>query len=221
MIEDRTRIVRGNSHWDSPSDIVGACASQYHRDLWEDQDIHVEVWIEKDALVGVVDEICRQWDVSFFSCRGYVSQSAMYRAAQRIVATDKPCIIFHFGDHDPSGIDMTRDIAERLDLLSDGADIRVERVALTMDQIDQYDPPSNPAKESDCRHASYVSEFGESSWELDALRPEILINLINEEIENVVDLTKFRACERRQERERKILQKTAKSLKKKKSTKNS
>ena len=93
--------------------------------------------------------------------------------------------ILHFGDHDPSGIDMTRDIADRLHLF--GSEVDVRRVALNMDQIDQYDPPPNPAKLSDSRSEKYVSEFGPNSWELDALEPRVLAALVDLEIDEVLE----------------------------------
>jgi hypothetical protein len=214
MIEDRTRSVRGNAHWDSPSGIVDSCAYQYRRWLWSDQDFYVEVWIEKDALVGVIDGVCRDWDINFFSCRGYTSQSAMYRAAQRILLHDRPCVILHLGDHDPSGLDMTRDIGDRLQLLTEGADIEVKRIALNMDQVDEYEPPPNPTKFTDSRRREYVARWGSSSWELDALDPSVLVRLINDELMQVVNLQKFDRQKKKQEVERKILEKVAKDLKK-------
>lgn len=204
-IEDRTRFLRSLPHWGSPTEIVGSCVQQYRRDKWEDQDCRPEVWIEKDALVGVIERVCNDLDVPFFSCRGYVSQSTMWRAAQRLSehASDgsSPYII-HLGDHDPSGIDMSRDIAERMQLF--GVSIDFKRIALNMDQIDEYDPPPNPAKLSDSRAKGYIAQYGASSWELDALDPSTLARLIRQTIEAVCDLDRWQASldVERQERER-------------------
>jgi hypothetical protein len=110
-IVDRTRNLRDLAHWDSPADIVDACARQFRFRLWDDQPCRVEVWIEKDALVGVIEGVCTEYDVPHFSCRGYTSQSELWGAAQRLLEHDtKECIILHLGDHDPSGVDMSRDI---------------------------------------------------------------------------------------------------------------
>lgn len=101
-IIDRTRQVEGNSHWDSPAKIIEGCASYYRIDTRATQDTYLEVWVEKDALVGVVERACTELDINYLSCRGYVSQSAMWRAAQRfedIEMANKQLVLLHFGDH--------------------------------------------------------------------------------------------------------------------------
>lgn len=184
-IEDKTRFIRANQHWESPGQILEAAAEGYYKDRWEDQEYHLEFWIEKDALIGILETVCRKHDVAHFSCRGYVSQSEMWRAAQRLKAAGAECIIFHLGDHDPSGIDMTRDIQDRLNIF--GASVDVQRIALNMDQVKKYDPPPNPAKTTDSRYQSYISEYGQESWELDALEPKVIEQLVEKHIEKYVD----------------------------------
>lgn len=187
-IEDRTRNLQSSPHWSSPHSIVRACASQYAVDLWEDQDAYVEVWVEKDALIGVLERVCTELDVPFFACRGYTSQSEMWGAAQRLLEEEsngKDTTIIHLGDHDPSGIDMSRDIQERLDLFGSNATVR--RVALTYDQVEEYDPPPNPAKTSDARYRSYADRYGDESWELDALEPNVIVALIRDAVESEID----------------------------------
>lgn len=183
-ITDRTRNLRGNSHWDTPSEVIASAKYSYLLDKWEGQPNYVEVWVEKDALVDVVGQACRPLDVPYFSCRGYTSQSEMWMAAQRFRRQDfrEQRIIIHLGDHDhdPSGIDMTRDIQERLDMF--GADVYVKRVALTMEQIDFYSPPPNPAKITDSRCDKYIAQYGHESWELDALEPKVITDLIKEQV---------------------------------------
>lgn len=181
-ITDRTRNIRRNSHWNSPVDIIESAKDCYLIDKWKDQPNYVEVWVEKDALVDVVGKICESLDVPYFSCRGYTSQSEMWEAAQRFRRhKDKESrIILHLGDHDPSGIDMSRDIQERLDMFE--ADVYVKRIALMMDQVEAYNPPPNPAKITDSRCGTYISKFGDESWELDALEPSIIAKLISDEI---------------------------------------
>ena len=183
-IVDRTRTMRGNSHWDSPKDIISACASQFRLDTRLTQDTYIEVWIEKDALVGVLEGVCTELDVPYFSCRGYTSQSAVWRAANRVksMAAGRVgrAVIIHLGDHDPSGIDMTRDIQTRLEIF--GCSAHVDRIALNMDQVTEYSPPPNPAKITDSRYDAYVEEYGEESWELDALDPRSIYELIRQTI---------------------------------------
>lgn len=182
-ITDRTRNLRKNSHWSTPSSVIESAMYFYLLDKWEGQPNYVEVWVEKDALVDIVGQACRPIDTPFFSCRGYTSQSEMWSAAQRFIhqnRTRENCFIIHLGDHDPSGIDMTRDIQERLWMF--GADVQVKRVALTMEQVQTYNPPPNPAKLTDSRCGKYMDEFGDESWELDALEPQMMTNLIRNEV---------------------------------------
>ena len=138
-----------------------------------------------------------------FSCRGYGSASEYWRAAQRIRRQNrdgKECVILHLGDHDPSGIDMTRDINERLTMF--GANVAIERIALNMPQIAQYDPPPNPAKTTDSRAGEYIKRYGVSSWELDALEPKILDGLISDNILKYLDTDKFGQAKIKQNQER-------------------
>lgn len=193
-IVDRTRNLRKNSHWNNPKEIIESAAYQFALDKWKNQPNYVEVWVEKDALVGVVGQICNSLDVPYFSCRGYVSQSEMWTAAQRFIRenrTRESCTILHLGDHDPSGIDMTRDIQERMSLF--GADVNVERIALTMSQVELYNPPPNPTKLTDARAGGYLSTYGEECWELDALDPSVMSKLISTHVEELRDESLYEA----------------------------
>lgn len=207
MLVDRTRKQESNAHWGSPEEIVEAAAKSFERDKWEGQPYYVEVWVEKEALAGVVASAAEPLDVTRFSCRGYVSQSAMWRAAERFRKHEhegRNGIILHLGDHDPSGIDMTRDIAERLRTFK--ARVDVKRIALNMNQIVSLGPPPNPAKLTDARAASYVEEFGHESWELDALEPSYLNYLISNHIRCHCDMDAWNAMKEEQERQRKTLE---------------
>lgn len=190
-LTDRTRELRQNSHWISPRDIVEVCSRQYATDKWAGQEYRPEVWIEKDALVGILERVCKPLDVPFFSCRGYTSQSEMWGAGQRLLDYQnegKTPFVFHLGDHDPSGIDMSRDIEDRLALFL-GSDIsfKFDRLALNIDQVEQYGPPPNPAKVTDTRCADYVRQYGSYSWELDALEPKVIEELVSKAIHNILD----------------------------------
>lgn len=198
-IQDRTRNIRRNSHWSSPSDIMGSVLYSYAIDKRFDQPNYIEVWVEKDALIGIVQQIASSLDVPCFSCRGYVSASEMWAAARRFIQQDHRDrrVILHLGDHDPSGKDMTRDIAERLEVF--GADVDVHRIALNWDQIDEYSPPPNPAKLTDSRAGGYIREFGYESWELDALEPRVLTNLIRENVDALTDHSLLRDASNREE----------------------
>lgn len=176
-IVDKTRVFKSNSHWDNPGEIIRSAVWSFQLDWWKGQEYRPEVWIEKQALEGVISSVCSDLDVRYFACKGYVSQSKMWNAAQRISRNrDQKTVIIHLGDHDPSGIDMTRDIEDRMDMF--GAGVKVERIALNMDQVEQYDPPPNPAKLSDTRAEGYINRYGNESWELDALEPRTMRDLI-------------------------------------------
>jgi hypothetical protein len=210
-IVDRTRNLDTLPHWSSPEDIVDAVARQFRVDMWENQPTIVEVWYEKDALSGIFQQAANALDVPSFSCRGYASDSEVWAAGQRIrqhIANDRDVVVLHFGDHDPSGIDMTRDIRERLILFaSQGVDehghvdgdevaerLTIDRVALNMDQVRAYKPPPNPAKATDARFASYAARFGRSSWELDALDPATLARLVETKVRaNIADDIEWQA----------------------------
>jgi len=187
-IEDRTRNVQSLGTWDSPSDILRAVAEQYRLDLWANQKYRPEVWIEKEALAGVIEGVCQELRISFFCCRGYVSQSEMWSSAMRLHQTQQrgqTPLILHFGDHDPSGIDMTRDIVDRMELFMGGPEL--QRMALNMDQVEKYRPPPNPAKITDSRFEGYSRQYGDESWELDALEPRVIGDLIREKVLAVRD----------------------------------
>lgn len=188
-IEDRTRNLKSQPHWSNPQDIIEVCARQFKMDLWEGQEYRPEVWIEKEALAGVLDGICAELDVPYFACRGYVSQSEQWSAGMRFAAYQdqglKP-VVFHLGDHDPSGLDMTRDNDDRLSMFT-GLGVEVVRLALNIDQVEEHDPPPNPAKVTDSRFAAYQREFGDDSWELDALEPAMLVELVKTAVEGRCD----------------------------------
>lgn len=183
-IEDRTRHLSGRSRWNNPGEIIRTCMWSFHVDYWKGQQYRPEVWIEKEALTGVIESICNKLDVPYFACRGYVSQSEMWKAAERFrlysEEDGQTNIIIHLGDHDPSGMDMTRDIIDRHALFN-GVDY-VKRIALNIDQIQKYKPPPNPAKLTDSRASKYIAEYGNSSWELDALDPKTLQTLIKDTV---------------------------------------
>ena len=181
MIVDRSRSQIINPHWDNPGQIVKAAAESFQIDKWENQPVHMEVMVEKDALSGVLLPVTEQQDIYFTANKGYPSASLLYRMSKRLfyyLGLGKDIYILHLGDHDPSGMDMTRDLADRLELFT-GYPVTIKRLALNMDQIEQYNPPENPAKLTDTRASMYITEYGYSSWELDALEPRVLAELVN------------------------------------------
>jgi hypothetical protein len=248
---DRTRNVVSTPHWKDAADVVQKAAEQYRTDLWEPQKVRPFVFIEKDAAIGVVESVCDENSVPYFSCRGYASVSEIWSFAQRIryyIENGEQVVILHIGDHDPSGLDMTRDLQKRLNLFvtrdwlmlwgqslprpvsvgdikdrmrghmrEHGSHIRnwespwtIRRLALNYDQVETYNPPPNPAKTTDARYERYVEETGlYDSWELDALDPVVLQDLIQEEIDAVRDLDMWGQALATMEEDRDTLKKLA------------
>lgn len=210
-IEDRTRETVTPPAWDDPADIIRSAAASYKRDLWLTQDNRVYVWVEKEALAGIVGQVCSKLYVPYLSCRGYTSQSEMWSSARRLLQVEnhgQKTIILHLGDHDPSGIDMTRDITDRLALFE--SSVEVHRIALNMDQIDEYHPPPNPAKVTDSRFDSYEEEYGDESWELDALDPQVMSDLIESKVKEHRDEDRWTTALDEQEAHRAQLMDAAK-----------
>lgn len=202
-IEDRTRKMRGFGHgyplYFDPSEFLTENAKHYyHEDLWDSQPCYVEVWVEKDALLGVIERPANAYRVPHFACRGYASSSALYEAGKRFrehYDRGQSCYLFHLGDHDPSGIDMTRENDKAVNLFASSPDfgedtfgyVTIERLALNMDQVREYRPPPNPSKEKDSRNDGYKAKYGASSWELDALAPSVIDATIRAAITSVLD----------------------------------
>lgn len=207
-IEDRTRNLRDLSHWETAKEVVEGASKWFNLDLWKDQDNRPEVWVEKDALLGVVERVCQKNDVPFFSCRGFVSDSEAWIAAQRLnkwilgdrkrkdkgeKAAQVPYVL-HLSDHDPSGVFMTEDLEKRLGLFMGWKrPFPIIRLALTLAQIDEYGLPPNPAKKKDKRYKAYVAKYDTtSSWELDALSPAVIEGLIRGQLEKIRDAKKWK-----------------------------
>ena len=193
---DRGRNFIERTHWEDPARIISATAHSFAVDRWRDSDVRFEVWVEKQALEDIVAQAAQPFDVGYIACKGYMSQSEMWAAAQRLIPYQKRqhVVILHLGDHDPSGVDMSRDIQERLRTFRCRAEVR--RIALTMDQVEEYNPPPNPAKVTDSRADEYIANYGYESWELDALQPEVLTRLIQDEIKPHAAEDQYEARER-------------------------
>jgi hypothetical protein len=213
-IEDRTRSLRRNPSWDGPEEIIRVCADQYREDFWASQKFRPEVWIEKDALIGVIKETCQTTHrVPYFSCRGRVSLSELYAAGRRFADWRARCytpIVFHLADHDPCGIDMTRDNREKLALYS-GGPVEVRRLGLNIDQVRHYRLPPNAAKESDTCAGKYREEFGCDCWELDALPPDVIDGLVSDAINGLIDESAWELAETKESERQALLKLAAKS----------
>jgi hypothetical protein len=213
-LTDITRSLKNLPHWTTPQQIINAVADQFRIDKWLTQPNYIEVWIEKDALLNIMEKVCNELDIPYFSCRGYTSQSEMWAAGirlQKMNSKGKTPIILHFGDHDPSGIDMTRDIQERLSMFAKN-DIEVKRVALNMDQIIDLNAPPNPAKITDSRAKNYIRQFGNESWELDAIEPPQMAQLVRDEIGIYLDADSWDVAQAKEDSYKENLQLTAENF---------
>lgn len=218
VIEDRTREFIRRSSWNSPAEIIRTCARSYHMDMWASQATRVFCIVEKEALAGVLERACYRWDVPLLAARGYPSGTVLREFVELdlLPALDdgQDILILHLGDHDPSGIDMTRDLEERIHLFSGGYSDQVElrRIALSMEQIEDQQPPPNPAKTTDSRFQDYRRRFGDESWELDALTPSFLTTLVGDAIQNVIDQDKWQEREKEIEEGKQIIQRAAETV---------
>jgi hypothetical protein len=255
-IEDRLRVPYTPASWDSPADIMDTVINQYKKPRMAGQDNYLEVWVEKDALSGVLKRVTSKYHVPILVNRGYSSASAMFDSYNRFrtaLQAGQAVTVLYLGDYDPSGVDMIRDIYDRpLEMLVAMAEefmqeawehffntewlgsaldakddlyneyyedeslfdndpeydepsfdnfnvfralikrrFKVVSIALTREQITQYNPPPNPAKKTDPRAKDFIKKHGSQSWEVDALRPEVLNTILTDAIESRIDLSKY------------------------------
>ena len=188
-IEDRLRVPKIPYWFTGVADAINDTISQYLLNRMEGQDNYIEVWCEKDALSNVLYRVTKKYHIKLMINRGYSSCTAMHDAFERFDAQANIHVLY-LGDHDPSGLDMVRDIEKRLEGFG-ADDVVVRHVAITKEQIDEYRPPPNPAKVTDPRARDYIALHGDSSWEVDALNPETLHELLINEIEGLIDRDKY------------------------------
>jgi len=206
-IEDRGRKSERKSQWSGIKELIETAVRSYRRHRWDDQEYYIELFCEKQALEGVLKPIADKYHLHFGSNKGYSSSSAMYELYERVldqIGNSKKVVILYLGDHDPSGKDMVRDIYTRIrefliegdyaldpDVIDKYERFKVHALALTMEQICEFNPPPNPAKIKDPRAKAYIKEFGEISWELDALTPENLVYITENGILQYIELSKY------------------------------
>ena len=211
-IEDRLRVPFLPYWVNDLADAMNDTIKQYRLNRQEGQRVYIEIWVEKDALSGVLREVVLDYHINFVVNRGYSSCTAMYDACKRFeremlnggdILGGKDLVILYLGDHDPSGLDMIRDIRNRLEEFCIEAEII--HVAITQEQIEMYNPPPNPAKITDPRFKHYIQSHGTTSWEVDALEPRVLNQLIREKIESLIDMELFQEKLEQEQRDKKKL----------------
>lgn len=214
-IEDRTRRPKKASEWSSISDIIESALASYRLPRLDGQFNYVELHCEKDALSSVLEPIARRYHVTLMINRGYSSQSAMYETSCRIQRNmvrygSEYAIILYLGDLDPSGEDMVRDIKDRMETFR--TPVAVKKVALNRDQVDEYNLPPNPAKLTDTRAADFIAEYGYESWEVDAIPPQIIQELVIDELEELLDMNTVASIKEAEEYDKKQIRKYLETL---------
>ena len=206
-IEDRVRTPKMQNEYDDLKDLVEAALRSYRLPRWEGQDWYVELWCEKDAVSNILAPMAKKYHIVQMVNRGYSSQSAMHDTAERFLEQDetKRNALLYLGDHDASGEDMVRDIRERLAMF--GVELTVNKIALTFEQVKQYNLVPNPAKLTDTRSKAYIKKFGNESWELDALPPDVLHEMIEQAILKVLDVDKYNEIIEQENSDKEILRK--------------
>ncbi|MAH51186.1 hypothetical protein CMI37_35540 [Candidatus Pacearchaeota archaeon] len=220
-MEDRGRLPSIPGQWENMLDILDSAVASYRLPRWRDQDYYLELFTEKEALTSVVKPITEKWHIHFCFNKGYSSASAMYGLSRRVMSKikeGKHVVLLYLGDHDPSGMDMIRDINDRIEeFLTKGhitcePDFQVIPIALTMGQIQKYNPPPNPAKISDPRAVWYIEKFGDKSWEVDALKPNVMMKLIDDKIKEYIDMEKYDAWLEKEKKEKEKLREFADNI---------
>lgn len=212
-IEDRVRVPDLPNEFESLESLMDAAFQSFRLPRWAGQKYYAELWVEKDALSGVLQPLAKEFHVALMVNRGYSSQSAMHEAGVRFKGKDEEgfsTLLFYLGDHDPSGEDMVRDVQERLRMF--GSSVEVRKLALTMPQIEEHNPPPQPAKMTDSRAGHYVERHGNESWEVDALSPEVLHETVRSAFDEILDGDKMTVIKDTEEREKKLLRKALKKL---------
>lgn len=200
-LADNTRWQRKPVTFDSIQEALQDTAHFYRKSLWRNAGCYVEVWLEKDALAGVVTPVTDEYDVPLMVARGYASLSFLHGAAEYIASLDVPTYIFHLGDYDPSGVNAGENIEQTLRDLAPGANIQFHRIGVTLEQIRQWNLPTRPTKQTDSR----AKGFGDISVELDAISPEALRALVRSWIEKLMPQDELRVLQAAEQSERAIL----------------
>jgi hypothetical protein len=220
-MEDRARTVEKSSEWKNVKDLIESAIYSYRLPRWKDQDKEVMIFSEKDAVYSVVSPLARKYHIMLSINRGYNSASNMYELSKKIanrLIKGKEIILLYLGDHDSSGLDMIRDIQERVEEFLEGGHeyiypyFRIIPVALTMKQIRERDLPPNPAKTTDPRAKWYIEQFGNTSWELDALKPEDMAIIVEDAIRKHIDMKKYNAWKVKEQKHKRKLKEYAKKL---------
>ncbi len=205
-ITDNVRIVRGYNRYDGPEDYAQVAAEFYRRDYWAESPVNVEVWLEKDALAGVLEPtVVEECGLDLHVTRGYASVSYLQSAADFIRRDGRPTYVYLLTDFDPSGLSIAETVEIELMNRSWPIEVHTERLAVSREQIDEYQLPTRPTKTTDSRIKNFVHQHGTDSVELDAMPPATLRSLVRENIEKHMDSDKLRVMKLAEKQERDLL----------------
>lgn len=205
-ITDNVRIVRGHSRYGGPEDYARVAAEFYRKDYWAESPVNVEVWLEKDALAGVlVPTVVEECGLDLHVTRGYASVSYLQSAADFIHTDGRPSYVYLLTDFDPSGLGIADTVKAELIRRSYPTEVYVECLAVNREQIDEWDLPTRPTKTTDSRASKFVRQHGTGSVELDAIPPATLRSLVRNSIEEHMDPEELRALKLAESQERDLL----------------
>ncbi len=207
-LADNTRWQRKPTTFDNVEQALEDTARFYRKSLWADAGSYVEIWLEKDALSGVVYPVTSMYDVPLMVARGYASLSFLHSAADYINDLEVPTYIYHLGDYDPSGVNAGEKIESTLRELAPDAEIHFQRIGVTPEQIGNWRLPSRPTKTTDTR----AKGFGDISVELDAIAPAELRHLVEHVIQRHLPKRQFEVLKAAEESEREMLKALARDF---------
>lgn len=184
-VEDRTRRPRAVAMWDDLAEFAEEARRAYRRDVWAWQPAYTEVWLEKDALSGIFEDVLAGYGVTLNVGRGYDGWDSIHGAAERY-EDGAGVSVLYFGDFDPSGEDMARSLRDRLGFFDCFPE--VIKCALTLADVERYNLPPDFTKASDTRRAAFVAKWGDVAVELDALPAAVLRARLIGEVEARLDL---------------------------------
>jgi hypothetical protein len=199
-IADNTRWMRKPNTYSGLQEMLELTQQTYRRAIWDSQDAYVEIWLEKEALAGVLVDVTARWDVPLMVTRGYPSLSYVHSAAQAIEAQGKPAYLYYFGDRDPSGVDIDRFVEELIHEMAE-VDLHFERVAVTEGQLEELNLPTRPTKKNDSRSKGFKGE----SVEVDAIDPDTLCEICEACITRHIDQEAYYRMQQVEDAERDTL----------------
>ncbi len=203
-ITDGSRSRYGHRRYGGLDSYARQVAANYRRDYWYDSAEYVEVWIEKEALRGVISPVVLdEFGLDLYVTKGQPSVSYLYDAAEDIILDRRPTYVYVLADWDPGGLRIFDRIKQELtDFVGDAADLHVRRLALTPYQVELYNLPTRPGKEKDPNAAAFKSKYGDRCVELDALPPNTMRGLVREKLESHMDSETLRGLKLAEDHER-------------------